>query len=373
MRPKILFVVNVDWFFLSHRLPLALAAQSLGFEVHIACQFTARGQDIKNYNFVLHELTLERSGTSLRTEAKTYLSINSLIKMIKPDLIHAVTIKPVLYSCIASRFKNIGRVASISGLGFIFIAEGVKASLSRFMISFLYKIALKRKHTKVIFQNPTDRDLFIRQGIIPEEDAVIIRGSGVDLSKYQITVEPEGIPVVVLLARLLIDKGVLEFVEAAKKLKLKNVQCRMVLVGDIDENPKSVTMYQIEQWVSDGYIEYWGYTDDVNKTYSQANVVVLPSYREGLPKSLIEAAACGRSVITTDVPGCRDAIVANETGLLVPVKNASALADAIEKLCVDKELRRRFGVAGRHLAENVFDIRAVVQQHIQLYNGLLER
>jgi glycosyltransferase involved in cell wall biosynthesis len=373
MRPKILFVVNVDWFFLSHRLPLALAAQSAGFEVHIACQFTARGQDITNYNFVLHELTLERSGTSLRTEARTFFSINSLIKKIKPDLIHAVTIKPVLYSCIASRFKNIGRVASISGLGFIFIAEGIKASLIRFMVSFLYKIALKRKHTKVIFQNPTDRDLFTRQGIIPDADAVIIRGSGVDLTKYQITDEPEGIPVVVLLARLLVDKGVLEFVEAARELKLKNTHCRMVLVGDIDENPKSVTMHQIEQWVSEGYIEYWGYTEDVNKTYSQANVVVLPSYREGLPKSLIEAAACGRAVITTDVPGCRDAIVANETGLLVPVKNASALADAIEKLCVDKELRRQFGVSGRHLAENVFDIRAVVQQHIQLYNGLLER
>lgn len=373
MRPRILFIVNVDWFFLSHRLPIAIAAQNAGFDVHIACQLTEKGKLIKNYPFVLHELALERSSTSPLTEVKTFLAINFLIKKVAPDIIHAITIKPVIYSCLASRFKKVARVASISGLGFIFIAEGFKAGLIRAVVSFLYKIALKRKQTKVIFQNPTDKSLFTSQGIIAEEQSVIVRGSGVDLTSYQISAEPEGIPVVVLLARLLIDKGIIEFVEAARILKAKKTPCRMVLVGDVDENPKSVSRQQIEQWVSDGLVEYWGYTSDVNSTYARSNIVVLPSYREGLPKSLIEAAACGRAVITTDVPGCRDSITANETGLLVPVKNPEALADAIEILCMNRALRQQFGVSGRRLAENVFDINAVVQQHLELYNNLLER
>ena len=371
MKAKILFVVNVDWFFVSHRLPIAIAAKEAGYEVHVACQLTDKADVLTSAGFVLHELKLQRSGTSISAELKTFISIWKLISKLKPSLIHMITIKPVLYAGIVSRFYSVARVASISGLGFVFIAEGFKAKLLRFFISLLYRFALKNSATKVIFQNNTDKQLFISQKIIEESATVTIRGSGVDLNSYRISDEPEGLPVFLLLARLLIDKGVLEFVEAARLLKAKGVGCRMVLVGDTDENPKSVTKQQINSWVSDGLVEYWGYTNDVNSTYANCHVAVLPSYREGLPKSLIEAAACGRAVITTDVPGCRDAIVPDETGLLVQVKKPEQLAAAIEKLCVESQLRRQLGKNGRRLAEAEFDVSNVVGIHLKLYYELL--
>lgn len=369
---KILFVVNVDWFFLSHRLPIALAAQAAGYEVHLACRFSEKGTAVKQHGFVLHELRLERSGTSLFKELKTIFAIKALVKKVKPDLIHSVTIKPVLYSGLATRFSGIARVASISGLGFVFISEGFKANIVRKLVSFFYKLALRCDSTKVIFQNPTDKALFINEGIIRPEQAVMIKGSGVDLNKYKVVEQPVGEPVVMLLARLLVDKGVVEFVDAARLLKSQNISCRMVLVGDIDENPKSVSIAQLDSWVNDGLIEYWGFSDNVSESYAKSNIVVLPSYREGLPKSLIEAAACGRAVITTDVPGCRDAITPNQTGLLVPVKDAVALAEAIAKLCVDDDLRKQLGAAGRLLAQTDFDINSVVNKHLSLYQQLTE-
>lgn len=373
MKKKILFVVNVDWFFLSHRLPIAIAAQDLGHEVHIACQFTDKGFELHQYGFVLHELPLARSSTSVFKELKTLVAISKLLMRLKPDLIHSVTIKPVLYAGLASRFSNASRVASISGLGFVFIAEGFKANFTRKLISIFYKFALNREKTKVIFQNPDDKALFVKAGIIAEQHSVLVRGSGVDLDKYVVENEPDGKPVVMLLARLLFDKGVMEFVEASKILKVNGVECRMVLVGEVDENPKSVSKTQLQEWVDGGLIEYWGFSSNVSDSYSKANIVVLPSYREGLPKSLIEAAACGRAVVTTDVPGCRDAITPDETGLLVPVKNASALAESIAKLCVEHDLRQQLGAAGRQLAEREFDINSVVRQHITLYQQLLEK
>lgn len=372
MKPKLLFVVNVDWFFISHRLPIAIAAQQQGYEVHVACQMTDKGQSLREHGFILHELALDRSGTSVFKELNTFLAIWSVIRRIKPDVLHAITIKPVLYSGIASRFSPVARVASISGLGFVFIAQGFKAAILRKGIGLLYRLALHRDRTKVIFQNPADKQLFVEHKIIDASQPVIIRGSGVDLTKYQVHPEPQQVPVVVLLARLLIDKGVLEFVEAARLLKKQGVACRMVLVGDTDENPQSITASQLQQWVDQQLVEYWGYTSDVNTTYSKSNIVVLPSYREGLPKSLIEAAACGRAVITTDVPGCRDAITPNETGLLVTVKDATQLADAIATLCQNPAMRRQLGDAGRTLAEAQFDIRAVVAHHLTLYHQLLE-
>lgn len=369
---KLLFVVNVDWFFMSHRLPIALAAKAAGFDVHVACQLTPKGVAIKEHGFTLHNLPLERSGTSILKEVKTLLAIRDVIKQVKPDIIHSVTIKPVLYAGLVTMFSQQPKVSSISGLGFVFISEGTKAKVLRAFISFLYRTALRHQKSKVIFQNPTDRDLFISAGIISPEQSVLIRGSGVNLSDYPFSEEPGGQPVVMLLARLLVDKGVLEFVDAAKRLKDKNIACRMVLVGDVDENPKSVSQEQLDRWVEEGIIEYWGFSNNVAASYQQANIVVLPSYREGLPKSLIEAAACGRAVITTNVPGCRDAITPDVTGLLVPVKDAGALVDAIEKLTSNSDLRCSFGLAGRQLAEREFDVNTVVDKHMAIYDSLLK-
>lgn len=372
MKKRILFVCNVDWFFVSHRLPIAIAAHNAGFDVHIACQLTNKKEELERYGFTVHKIPLDRSGTSVINELQTIFSIFRLVKKVSPLLMHVITIKPVLYAGIVARVLGISKVASISGLGFVFIAEGMKSRLLRAFVSALYRFSLNNKKTRVIFQNTTDRDLFTSQSITTEEQTLIIRGSGVDLDTYEVADEPEGSPVVILLARLLIDKGVHEFVQAASILKSKGVNCRMVLAGDTDENPKSVSKTQIHEWVSKGLVEYWGYTSDVNKTYAESHIAVLPSYREGLPKSLIEAAACGRAVITTDVPGCRDAITPNETGLLVPVKSTVELADAIERLCMDEKLRRTYGMAGRQLAERAFNIQSVILTHLSVYEDLLD-
>lgn len=375
MQKKLLFVVNVDWFFVSHRLPIALAAQQQGYEIHLACGFTDQTAYLSNLGFKLHPLELSRSGTRLWDELGTFKNIYTVLKKVKPDIAHFVTIKPVLYGGLASRLLGIRqRVASIAGLGYIFIARGIKATLLRFFVSLMYRLALRSSKTKVIFQNPDDKQLLLDMGAITPEQVVMIRGSGVDLSRYQMQAEPEGIPVVMLVARLLIDKGVLEFVEAAKKLNEQSLTVRMVLVGDADDgNPKSVSVEQIKQWVEQGIIEHWGYQKDINTTMAKANIVVLPSYREGLPKCLIEAAACGRAVITTDVPGCRDAITPEVTGLLVPVKEVTGLAQAIARLVDDAALRQQMAAAGRSLAEQAFDIRKVVATHLDIYNGSPKR
>lgn len=371
MQKKLLFVVNVDWFFVSHRLPIALAAQQQGYEVHVACSFTDQTDYLSKLGFVLHPVELSRSGTRLWSELGSFASIFKVLRKVKPDIVHLVTIKPVLYGGLASRLLGIRqRVASISGLGYIFIARGAKASVLRFFVSLMYRLALRSDKTKVIFQNPDDKQLLLDMGAISPEQAVMIRGSGVNLDMYQVQPEPDDTPVVMLVARLLIDKGVLEFVDAARQLQQQGAAVRMVLVGDTDDgNPKSVSNADIAQWVQQGIVEHWGYQKDINSTMAQANIIVLPSYREGLPKCLIEAAACGRAVITTDVPGCRDAITPNETGLLVPVKESAGLVKAILQLVHNPAQRKTLAHAGRQLAEQAFDINQVVARHLSIYAG----
>ena len=367
---KILFIVNVDWFFISHRLPIALAAINEGYEVHLICAVTGKEKELNAKGIIVHPLELSRSGTSILLELKTLLQIFTAIKKIKPNIVHSVTIKPVLYGNISARLLKVPvRVSSISGLGYVFIDQGIKSKLFRKIIAIMYRNSLQGAKA-IIFQNKSDRDVLKQMNAVTSEQEVYIRGSGVSLENYPVTKEPTEFPVVMLVARLLIDKGVNEFVEAAKLLKLKNPNIRMILVGDIDlENRKSISKAQLNTWLNDKIVEHWGYRNNIAETMSQANIIVLPSYREGLPKSLIEAAACGRAVITTDVPGCRDAIEENSTGLLVPVHSVKPLADAILKLIQNVELRHSYALAGRKLAEEAFNIKDVVQKHMEIYNN----
>ncbi|MGL1959350.1 MAG: glycosyltransferase family 4 protein [Colwellia sp.] len=369
MKKKLLFIVNVDWFFISHRLPIALSAIEAGFEVHIACGITNKKTCLENNGLIVHPITLSRSGVSIINELKTIQQLFSVIKSVRPHIIHSVTIKPVLYGNILARFFKVPiRVSSISGLGYVFIADGLKAKLFRWLIAILYKSALVASKA-VIFQNTSDRDILKQLGVIKTEQEIFIRGSGVNLDLYPVTAEPEDTPVVMLVARLLIDKGVNEFVAAAQIIQANRTDIRMVLVGDTDlENPKSISPKQLIHWVSTGIIEHWGFSKNVAQTMAKANIIVLPSYREGLPKSLIEAAACGRAVITTDVPGCRDAIEANITGVLVPVKADKPLADAIVKLVDDSAKRHQYALSARKLAEQAFDINDVIKKHLEIYS-----
>lgn len=367
---KILYIVNEPWFFLSHRLPIALAAKEQGYTVHVATRSDETVKQITDMGFIHHEISLSRNGSSIPNELNSLLAIWKLINNVKPDVLHLVTIKPVLYGGIASRFTSAKKVvAAVSGLGTLFLATGAKADLKRKVGVVLYRLALGSKKTTVILQNPDDKQLLIDLKAVKAEQTTLIRGSGIDLSTFQAA--PENLtstPVVTFAARLLFDKGLAEYVNAVKLLNRKGIVANYQIVGDLDlGNSTSATAKDIEEWKAIPNLVVLGYQKDMSAVFRDSNIVVLPSYREGLPKVLIEAAACGRAVITTDVPGCRDAIEVNKTGLLVPVKNSNALANAIEKLLTDTELRVEMGIAGRQLAEREFAIEKVIEQHLSIY------
>jgi glycosyltransferase involved in cell wall biosynthesis len=376
MSRTLMFVVNVDWFFLSHRLPIALEAQRQGYQVHIATCLTDKLDELQRHGLVVHPLALDRSSAGLGNAWRTMAQLMKVFRAVRPDVVHLVTIKPVLLGGLVARLAGVPAVvAAVSGLGFVFIANGAKAVVRRWLVGGLYRVALGHRNLMVIFQNPDDRASLAKLAHLPGSKAVMIRGSGVDLAQYDHTPLRSGVPVVLLAARLLADKGVREFVQAARLLKQRGASARFCLVGTVDRaNPTSLTDAELAQWASEGVVELWGHRSDMPLVLAAAQVVVLPSYYgEGLPKVLIEAAACGRAVVTTDHPGCRDAIDPSVTGVLVPVRNASALAEAINELLNDPERCRAMGNAGRALAERAFDIRQVVAAHLRIYQELIQK
>lgn len=379
MAVRLLMVVNVDWFFLSHRLPIALAAQRAGYEVHVATGLTDKLPQLLQHGFIVHPLALSRSQTGLLGNLRALFSLLGVLRHVRPDVVHLVTIKPVLLGGLAARLARVPAVvAAVSGLGFVFVATGWVARLRRGLVGGLYRLALGHANSRVIFQNADDQALVTQMANLPPDRVVRIRGSGVDLSAYNVQPWLEGPPVVMLAARLLADKGVREFVEAAAALRQQpcvvGQGVRFVLVGEPDlDNPASLQQGELDAWQAAGLVELWGHRSDMHAVLPLASVVVLPSYREGLPKVLIEAAACGRAVVTTDVPGCRDAIEPGVSGLLVPAKDAVALAGAIAELLNDKKRCQAMGAAGRKLAEQAFDVNSVAEQHLAVYADLLAK
>jgi glycosyltransferase involved in cell wall biosynthesis len=375
MKPTLLFVVNVDWFFLSHRLPIALEAQRHGYQVHIATGLTDKLDELKRHGLVVHPLALDRSSAGFGNGLRTMLELWRLFKAVRPDVVHLVTIKPVLLGGLVARLAGLPAVvAAVPGLGFVFLDRGGMAEVRRWLVGQLYRVALGHSNLKVIFQNPDDRASLTKLADLPDGKVEIIRGSGVDLTQYCCTPLPLGMPIVLLAARLLADKGVREFVQAARLLKLQGVSARFCLVGSVDPaNPASLTDAELMQWGHEGVVELWGQRSDMPEVLRAAYLVVLPSYREGLPKVLLEAAACGRAVVTTDVPGCRDAIDSGVTGVLVPVRNAAALAEVIRSLINNPARCQTMGSAGRALAESAFDVRQVVAAHLRIYQELIDK
>ncbi len=342
--------------------------------MHVATPNPEKMSNIPVAGIKFHRIMMNRSGLNLFREIKSFLSIATLYKNVKPDLVHTVTIKPVIYGGLLARMMGVpDLVSAVPGLGYLYIKKGLKANIRVFLVNRLYKLALSHPNSRIIFQNMDDRQYFIRHKITMDERVRIIRGSGVDLKKYQQSQEPDGVPIVMLASRLLWDKGIDEFVQAANIVRQADVSCRFVLVGDLDpQNPSSIERTVIEAWVDSGYIEWWGKKNNMPEILSQANIVVLPSYREGLPKVLIEAAAAGRAIITTDVPGCRDVVIEGETGSLVPVRNGKLLAQEIIALLADRKKRARMGEAGRKMAEKYFSIDDVIDKTLSIYSELLE-
>ncbi|MFY3333880.1 glycosyltransferase family 4 protein [Achromobacter xylosoxidans] len=370
---RLLFVVNNPAFFMSHRVPVALAAQRAGYDVHVATMDGPAVADIQALGMTHHAIPMTRSGKHPLQELGTLLALLRLFRRLRPQVVHLVTIKPVLYGGIAARLARVpAMVAAISGLGFVFLSNSLKMRLVRAVVARLYRLALGHRNSRVIFQNGADRDLLKSLDAVRDEQVVLIRGAGVDLDLCRALPEPPAPPVVVtMVARLLRDKGVQEFVQAARLLRERGVPVTMRLVGGVDAgNPASATPAEVEAWQREGCVEALGERADVPQLYADSHIAVLPSYREGLPKSLIEAAACGRAVVTTDVPGCRDAIDPGKTGLLVPVRDPQALADAIARLAGDATQRQAMGAAGRALAEREFNIERVARIHVDLYDTL---
>ena len=352
---------------------MALAAQNAGWEVHVATNFSLHRDEIKQLGLNTHQLSFTRSGFGIFQNLFVIIKIFLLLKTIKPSIAHLVTIKPILLGGIAARIANTQAVvAAVSGLGYLFISSRIQDKPIKYLISTFYKIALRHKNIRVIFQNSDDLEQISSITKLSSNSALLFNGSGVNLSQFSATPIPTGAPLIILPSRLLIDKGVREFVSAAKILKNQNVRAKFALVGDIDPgNPASITKEEIKKWKCEKYIEFWGERHDMPNVYSKAYCVVLPSYREGSPKVLAEAAASGRAVITTDVPGCRDCVINGRTGVVIQPKDAISLAFAMKKLILNRKSCEKMGQNGRQLAKSKFNIDDIVQQHLKLYSEIL--
>lgn len=274
----------------------------------------------------------------------------------------------------ASRVSPVGSVvAAISGLGTVFLAKGIRARLRRGLVIALYRVALGKRRLAVIFQNEADRSLLSGQARLSPDKVHLIPGSGVSMTEFPYCPEPDGWVRIIMAARLLVDKGVRDFVQACRELRHRNLNVDCVLVGEPDPgNPNTISEEEFRQWQAEGIVECTGFRTDISDLFSRSHIVVLPSYYgEGLPKVLVEAAACGRAVVTTDHPGCRDAIIPGKTGLLVPVGQPERLADTLQYLVQNPELRVGMGRAGRQLAEQRYAIGTIVARHMEIYRELL--
>jgi glycosyltransferase involved in cell wall biosynthesis len=372
----LLFVVNNPAFFLSHRLPLAEEARRRGYEVHLCTPEGKGAERIRALGFPFHPMTMARGSRAVTSEVATLLSLWSVMRKVQPDLVHHVTIKPVLYGTWVARLCGVPAVVNaISGLGYVFLAKGFKASVVRTLVGLLYAETGNHRNVTFVVQNDDDATMLRRLGALRDREPVRIPGSGVDLNLFEDSDEPtSNLPLVVVPARLLSDKGIVEFVEAARLLRQRGVQARFALVGDRDEaNPACIPERTLAEWASEGVVELWGYRRDMPQVFREAAIVCLPSYREGLPKALQEAAGAGRAIVTTDVPGCRDVVRSGENGLLVPVKDSLALADALGRLLQNPQERRRMGKAGRRRAEEEFGVPAIAEATMKVYENALAR
>jgi len=373
-QPKILYLVTEDWYFCSHRLPLAAAARRAGYDVAVATTLYRHEERIRAEGIRPIPFGMARAGLNPLRDFMTLLQLIRLYRTEKPELVHHVAMKPVLYGAIAARAAGISRrIHALAGLGYLFSSQDARACALRRPVTALLRWLLKGDRSRVILQNADDRDLFIRELSLVPAQIRLIRGSGVDPDVFRPTPEPQGTPVVMLASRMLRDKGVREFAEAARCCKTRGVEARFVLVGEPDpQNPSSIPRAELEAWHASGILEWWGAREDMAGVFSQAHVVCLPSYREGLPKVLLEAAACGRPIITTDTPGCREIVQHGENGYLVPVRAVTELADAVEHLAGNAFLRQAMGRAGRRRIEEEFSTERVVSETLQVYAELLQ-
>lgn len=372
-KPKLLYFVTEDWYFCSHRLALAKAAQMAGYEVSVITRVNQHADLIINEGLQLISLDVRRGGVNPFQELKTIWQVGVIYRRIKPDLVHHVALKPVLYgSIVALTVPSLKVINLLAGLGAVFSSDKIKARLLRPLVKAFLGLLLRRPNTRTIVQNNEDLAVLLNQLEISVAALKLIKGSGVDTEKFSVSVEPDEPVTLALVSRLLWDKGIGEFIVAVRYLKQKGYHFDAILVGKPDEeNMASVSFEQLNAWAEEGVIRCLGHVDNIAEFWRSAHIAVLPSYREGLPKSLLEAAACGRPIVTTDTSGCREIVNDGVNGFLVPVRDSHALAEALEKLILDKQLRKTMGAAGRQKVEQEFSDAIVLQQTLEVYREML--
>jgi len=373
-KKKALIVVAEDWSFLSHRIPLARALKNQGYDVVVACRVKDHRQTIEDEGFSLISLDLARESISPGSALKTIKTLSTLYKTEKPDvIIHSSLFLSLLGSIagLISGFKK--NVNLITGLGFVFISNSLKARLVRIAVKLAFRLFAAQKTISIVVQNQDDKQLFQGLSFDEKKNLHVVVGSGVDADLFHpADTEPQE-QQVTFVGRILWAKGVAELVEAARILKAQNKLPKIVLVGEPDPgNPQSATQDDIDIWAREGLVECWGRRSDIAAIYQHSTIAILPSWREGLPKSLLEAAACGLPMITTDVPGCREIVTHNENGLLVPLQNPSALANAIETLISNSDLRQKFGRNARKLVEDDLNEKTIADQTVAVVQTVLQ-
>jgi glycosyltransferase involved in cell wall biosynthesis len=350
---------------INFRGALLAAILSRGNEVHVAAPDLLEGSDLQRQlerlGVIVHNISLCRTGLNPLGDLYLLCSLLALMRRIKPDVVFTYTAKPVIYGILAAWLVGVRRrYALITGLGYAFNgqASGMRGVVKGIMLC-LYKLSLSRSH-KAFFQNTDDQEHFCQIGLLPSSiPSVVVNGSGVDLAHFHVVSLPNGAPHFLLIARLLVSKGLREYAKAAQHLKSVYPDVQFSLAGWLDDNPDAISRDELDSWIQDGSLQYLGNLKDVRPAIAQCSVYVLPSYREGTPRTVLEAMSMCRAVITTDAPGCRETVVDGETGFLVPVKSSDALIAAMERFILDPALARRLGQRGRSLAEDKYDVKRV--------------
>ncbi len=371
---KILFLVSEDWYFCSHRLELGRALVEQGAKVSVVTRIGEHRDTIIRAGIRVIPFNLARSG---RNPFRGLFNIIQLIWIYlreRPDIVHHVALKPTLYGAFAAWITRRPIVVNaLGGMGYVFISDGLFARAVRVFLGFAFRFLMNRTNSRTILQNPDDIALYQDKVGAHRRNLIQIKGSGVDLAKFTPSPELDEPPVAVCVSRMLWDKGIGELVYAARILKQRGIALTVRLVGPTDANPASIPAETLDNWHRQGIVEIAGPRTDIVGEYANAHIAVLPSYREGLPKSLLEAAACGRPMVASDVPGCREVCRDGDTGLLVPPHSVEPLAEALEKLAADKPLRQKMGKQAREMAEAEFGIDVVIAATVDLYLKIISQ
>lgn len=369
-KKKVLFVITEDWALISHRLHLVEAAVNAGYEVALATRINKHRKIIEDRGIKVFDWRLNRGSLNPIKEIMAIISLIKVMLVFKPNIIHAVAQKPVIYAGIAKKiYFRSSLIGTLGGVGFVFTSKSLKAVLLKPLLKLLLKFALFGEKTRLILQNKDNVNTIEKINIINKNYIRLVRGAGVEIKKFLPGKLPSGTPTVILPGRMLWDKGVGEFFRVAKCIKERNIKARFVLVGDIDlNNPESIEQAQIDKWIKSGIIEQWGRCDNMEKVYKKSSIVCLPSYNEGLPKVLLEAGSSSRPAIAFDVPGCREVITNNVNGFLVQFRNEKALEKALVKLINNKKLCEKMGKSGRKIVERHFASEIINYQTFNIWN-----